>query len=297
MSDCSLDLSLAIIGLPQHWFPIHEMAQLPPAALPMQNAMVTVVAVFGLIISSVMYFRAYGMSRVPVLIKPQGRSQKSLDAFWYPYKGTAPYRMSWQYTYWGSLCLISSLTMIIAAVSPIAYAGLTVVVAIGCLLTFTCFVFLNTHIAEILLWCTSLIAWPLVLVLVQSVIGLPVLATLAAGLFSALLAVPLSTAVMKRVRSHPNFWCATCKQPLKKLPPQQLSDYLSVSDRVSQQQGRTIFEGLECLNCSNPVHHHGIHIRAYIRPSLPSVPRLPAAQPLTWRERLMTVINRLRFIE
>ncbi|MDJ1183329.1 hypothetical protein [Roseofilum casamattae] len=292
MSDCSLDLSLASIGLPQLWLPINEMAQLPPAALPMQNAMVSVVALFGLIISSVMYFRAYGISRVPVLIKPQGRSQKSLDAFWYPYKGTAPYRMSWQYTYWGSLCLISSLTLIIAAVSPIAYAGLTVVVAIGCLLTFICFVFLNAHLAEILLWCTSLIAWPLVLVLVQSVVGAPVFAALAAGLFSALIALPLSTTVMKRLRSHPNFWCATCKKPLKAMPPQQLSDYLTVSDRLAQQQGRTIFEGLECLNCSYPNDCNGIHLRAYIRPSLPSVPRLPAARPLTWQQRLMTAINR-----
>ena len=263
------------------------------ATIPVELAMISLVTSLGFVLAALMYFKAYRMSQVPVLIKPQGRSQKPIDFFWYPYKGTPKYSQAYQQVYWGSFCLVSSLMLLVAAVSPRAYVGVAILVMIGCIATFISFVLLSSDLAEVVLWCTALVALPLVFILVQSITGPSGLATLAAFISGGLISIPFSTAVMKRVRSHPRFWCSGCKRPLKHLPPQDLFAYLTGSEKLAQKQGRVIFEGLECPHCSDPMVYSGIHIRAYIKPYQPSLPLLPPA-PSTdpaWK----VLLNRLQY--
>ncbi|MBP0011409.1 MULTISPECIES: hypothetical protein [unclassified Roseofilum] len=265
----------------------------PIAFIPLQLGMISLVTSLGFALSALMYFKAYRIGRVPVLIKPQGRSQKPIDFFWYPYKGTPKYSQAYQQVYWGSFCLVSSLMLLVAAVSPTAYVGVAILVMIGCIATFISFVLLSSDLAEVVLWSTALVALPLVFILVQSITGPSGLATLAAFISGGLISIPFSTAVMKRVRSHPRFWCSSCKRPLQTLHPQDLFAYLTGSEKLAQKQDRVMFEGLECPCCSDPTVYSGIHIRAYIKPHQPSLPLLPPA-PSTdpgWK----VLLNRLQY--
>ncbi|MDJ1173835.1 hypothetical protein [Roseofilum capinflatum] len=263
------------------------------ATVPLELGMISLVASLGFVLSALMYFKAYRIGQVPVLIKPQGRSQKPIDFFWYPYKGTPKYRQAYQQVYWGSFCLVSSLMLLVAAVSPTAYVGVAILVMIGCIVTFISFVLLSSDLAEVVLWSTSLVALPLVFILVQSITGPSGLATLAAFMSGALISIPFSTVVMKRLRSHPRFWCSGCKRPLQHLPPQDLFAYLTGSEKLAQKQGRVVFEGLECPRCSDPSIYFGIHIRAYIKPHQPSLPLLspaPSTDP-AWK----VLLNRIQY--
>ncbi len=264
------------------------------AAVPLPLGIIGVVASLGFVLSALMYLKAYRMGRIPVLIPPQGRSQKPIAAFWYPYRGTPKYRQAYQQVYWGSFCLVSSLMLVVAAMSPTAYVGLAVMVMVGCALTFVSFVLLSSDLAEMVLWSTSLVALPLVFILVQSMTGPSGLAMLAAFLSAGLMSIPFSVVVMKRLRSHPTFCCRDCKQPLKRLSPQNLFPYLTGSEKLAQKQGRVIFEGLHCVRCSDLSSYQGLHLRAYLKPYTP--PPLPMLPPAQSAVTIKSISDRLKFL-